>query len=326
VSALAGARLAVKDVLDLAGTVTGAGNPDFARDRPPAAASAGAVQQLVDAGCTVVAKTMTDELAYSLAGTNVHYGMPPNPAAPGRVPGGSSSGSASAVASGTCDLGLGTDTGGSIRVPASYCGILGWRPTWGAVDTSGVVHLARSFDTVGLLARDAALLVAAASVLVEDDGSTVTSSAPLEGLDLDRCAGAFRALQGREAWLEHGTWITATSPRFGPGVAERFRLASLVTDEEVAAAELVRDEVRAFVAEATAGGRVLRSAAAAGPAPTPEGAAGVRAANLRLTCVAGLAGAPVVVRPGPPVDGLPVGEAAMGAPGSDLALLRWALR
>ena len=115
----------------------------FAADRTPAVAHATAVELLVDAGATVIGKTITDELAYSLSGTNVHFGTPVNPAAPGRIPGGSSAGSASAVAAGLCDLALGTDTGGSIRVPASYCGILGWRPTHGAVSTRGVVHLAR---------------------------------------------------------------------------------------------------------------------------------------------------------------------------------------
>ena len=152
--ALAGTSLAVKDVFDVVGTVTGAGNPDFAAGRGAASSNAVAVQQLVDAGASVVGKTITDELAYSLAGTNVHYGTPTNVNAPGHAPGGSSAGSAAAVAAGLVDLAIGTDTGGSIRVPASYCGIYGWRPTHGAVSVDGVVPLAPGYDTVGLFARD----------------------------------------------------------------------------------------------------------------------------------------------------------------------------
>ncbi len=155
---LDGVRLAVKDMFDVAGTVTGAGNPTFAAGRAPATTSATAVQRLVAAGATVVGKTITDELAYSLSGTNVHFGTPRNVRAPGHVPGGSSAGSAAAVAAGLVELALGTDTGGSIRVPASYCGIFGWRPTHGAVDIAGVLPLAPSFDTVGLLAADPTVL------------------------------------------------------------------------------------------------------------------------------------------------------------------------
>jgi len=155
---LAGRRFAVKDLLDVAGTRTGAGNPDWLDQAPVAARHAPTVAALLDAGAELWGKTVTDELAFSLSGTNVHYGTPDNPAAPGRIPGGSSAGSASAVAGRVVDLALGTDTGGSIRVPASYCGIWGIRPTHGMLDTGGVVPLAPSFDTVGLLAADPVVL------------------------------------------------------------------------------------------------------------------------------------------------------------------------
>jgi amidase len=155
---LSGARFAVKDLFDVAGTRTGAGNPDWLAKAPVAATHAPAVAALLAAGADLWGKTVTDELAFSLSGTNVHYGTPRNPAAPGRIPGGSSSGSASAVAGGSVDLALGTDTGGSVRVPASYCGIYGLRPTHGRIDSTGVVPLAPSFDTVGLFAADGAHL------------------------------------------------------------------------------------------------------------------------------------------------------------------------
>lgn len=174
---LAGTTLAVKDVIDVAGRVTGAGNPDLAASRRPADRSAPVVDALVAAGATVVGKTVTDELAYSLGGDNVHVPPPVNVAAPGRTTGGSSSGSAAAVAAGIVDLALGTDTGGSIRVPASYCGILGWRPTHGAVNATGVTPLAASFDTVGLFARSAPLLRSAAEIALGTVGGGTSIAA-----------------------------------------------------------------------------------------------------------------------------------------------------
>lgn len=332
---LGGVQLGVKDVIDVAGTVTGAGNPDFAADRAPAGRSASTVTALVAAGATVIGKTITDELAYSLSGTNVHHGTPRNVAAPGRIPGGSSAGSAAAVAAGLCDLALGTDTGGSIRVPASYCGIVGWRPTHGAVATDGVVHLARSFDTVGLLARSVDLLADAAEVLLGPDaaaGPVVTETGEVEalGLDLDRCVEAFVAIQGFEAWAEHGAWITSAQPNLGPGIAARFAAAARVTRAEVTAARRIRDKVRAAVTAATEGGRVLLGPAAGGAAPRiDEPASGRgerRRRTLRATCVAGLAGAPVVVLPLDADGGLPLGVAALGSPGTDRPLLAWSVR
>lgn len=164
---LAGRTLAVKDLVDVVGRVTGAGNPVVAALREPATATAPAIERLVAAGATVVGRTVTDEFAYSLSGTNVHLGTPVNSAYPGHEPGGSSAGSAAAVAAGVVDVAVGTDTGGSIRVPASYCGLCGWRPTHGLVSLDGVVPLSPSFDTVGLLAPGdgAALLAVAAEVL-----------------------------------------------------------------------------------------------------------------------------------------------------------------
>ncbi len=163
---LAGVTFVVKDVIDIAGTVTGAGNPDWAAGRAPADEDAAAVRALLRAGATLRGKGQCAELAFSLSGDNAHYGMPVNAAAPGRDPGGSTSGPAAAVAGGLCDLGVGTDTLGSIRVPASYCGLYGYRPTSGGIPTDGVLPLAQRFDTVGLLAGDPLILRRAAGVLL----------------------------------------------------------------------------------------------------------------------------------------------------------------
>src|SRR6056300_1661103 len=164
---LAGLTFAAKDVFDIAGFRTGAGNPDWLRTHPPATITASAVQRLLDAGATLVGKTHTDELTYSLNGENFHYGTPVNPNAPGRIPGGSSSGSAAATAGGLVDFALGTDTGGSVRLPASNCGIFGFRPSHGLIDNDGVVPLSPAFDTVGWFARDGGLLQRVGNILLE---------------------------------------------------------------------------------------------------------------------------------------------------------------
>lgn len=173
---LSGVPFAVKDLFDVAGARTGAGNPDWLADAEPATEHAPAVSALLAEGADLWGKTVTDELAFSLSGTNVHYGTPFNARAPGRVPGGSSSGSASAVAAGVVPLALGTDTGGSVRVPSSYCGLFGLRPTHGRVDDRGLVPLAPSFDTVGLLAADGRYLARGWRALRRAEGPALTGN------------------------------------------------------------------------------------------------------------------------------------------------------
>src|SRR4051794_19272950 len=166
---LRGLKFAVKDLIDVAGHPTGCGNPTWLAAHPPAAYSAVCVEQLLAAGAHCEGKTITDEFAFSLLGENHHYGTPLNPAAPARVPGGSSNGSASAVACGLVDFALGTDTGGSVRVPASNCGIWGWRPSHGLISVAGVMPFAPTLDTVGVFARSAELLQRVAQVLLATD-------------------------------------------------------------------------------------------------------------------------------------------------------------
>jgi amidase len=163
---LTGLTFGVKDLIDIGGTVTGCGNPDWARTHTPAAVNAICVDQLLAAGATCIGKTVCDELAFSLDGENYFYGTPLNPKAPDRVPGGSSSGSAAAVACGLADFALGTDTGGSIRIPASNCGLCGVRPSHGLISVAGILPFAPGFDTVGIVAKDIAVLSQTASVLL----------------------------------------------------------------------------------------------------------------------------------------------------------------
>ncbi|CAN4126144.1 unnamed protein product [Withania somnifera] len=170
---LNGLTFAVKDIFDVEGHVTGFGNPDWAKTHSAATSTAPTVVSLLDAGATCVGKTVMDEMAYSINGENFHYGTPINPVSPDRVPGGSSSGSAVAVGAKHVDFSLGTDTGGSVRVPASYCGIYGIRPSHGVVSTAGVIPMAQSFDTVGWFARDPLILKQVGKVLLQSDHHSV---------------------------------------------------------------------------------------------------------------------------------------------------------
>jgi amidase len=180
---LAGLRFAVKDLIDVAGRPTGCGNPTWRDTHPPAAVHAVCVEQLLAAGGKCIGKTVTDELAFSLIGENHFYGTPLNPAAAGRVPGGSSSGSASAVVCGLADFALGTDTGGSVRVPASNCGIWGLRPSHGFVSVAGVMPFAPTFDTVGILARNGEMLRRSAEVLLAGEAKIGSQPPTIHLLD-----------------------------------------------------------------------------------------------------------------------------------------------
>jgi len=165
---LVGLDFALKDVFTLAGERCCFGNPAWLESHPPAEHTARAPELLLDAGATLIGLTKTDEFALSLTGENAHYGTPENPRAPTRVPGGSSAGSASVVASGQVDFALGTDTGGSVRVPASHSGLFGFRPSHGLISCQGVLPLAPRFDTVGVFAREASVLERVCGVLLPD--------------------------------------------------------------------------------------------------------------------------------------------------------------
>ncbi len=285
---LDGLRTVVKDVIDVAGSVTGGGNPDWAADQEPAVRDAPAVVALTDAGAVLAGKGQCAELAFSLSGDNVHFGMPRNPAAPDRDPGGSTSGPASAVAGGLCEIGLGTDTLGSVRVPASYCGIYGFRPTHGRVPTTGVMPLAQSFDTVGALAAQPEHLVAAAKVLLGAEAETASPPSRLliarpllaiaedevaeaaeaaardlagglraELFDTDLLAAApspeeamsaFNVLQGVQVWSNYGDWVEARSPSLGPDIAARLSRAAGFGKTEIAAAEPVAQAIATAIA------------------------------------------------------------------------------
>ena len=200
---LSGLTFAAKDLFDVAGHPTGGGNPDWARANPVPTRHAWAVQRLLDAGATLIGKTITDEVSLGIVGENAFYGTPINSRAPGRVPGGSSSGSAAAVAAGLCDTALGTDTGGSVRVPASFCGLYGIRPTHGRLNVSGMMPQAPSSDTTGWLARDIDTFARVSSVMLDEAIPTALPQRLIIAVDAfgfaDREVGDGAAADGRPA-------------------------------------------------------------------------------------------------------------------------------
>lgn len=356
---LAGLAFGVKDLFDIKGEVTGFGNPDWARTHPPATAHAAVVAALLEQGARITAKTATVELAFGLEGRNIWYGTPVNPAAPDRLPGGSSSGSASLVASGGVDFALGSDTGGSVRIPASYCGLFGIRPSHGAISLFGAAPLAPSFDTPGWFTREADLLHRIGAVLLPEsppltgpffvvNEAWANAEAPVRealapvrdaigrslggllGLDLapeglDALADARRVLQGREAWASLGGWIESVKPELGPVIAARFAAGAAITAAQANAARKFRRRFQQRIDTLLAHGAVLIVPTSPCPAPPRDVEAArteaVRTATQRVGAISPLAGIPEVTLPVARVDGAPVGLSLLAGRGRDLALL-----
>jgi amidase len=355
--ALVGHTLAVKDLFDIEGFAVGAGNPTWLAEASPADGTAPALAALLVAGASIRGIAQTDEFAYSIAGANPHYGTPPNPLVPGGLPGGSSSGPASAVASGQASIGLGTDTAGSVRVPASYTGLWGLRTTHDAVSRERLLPLADSFDTVGWLTRDGETLrLAAAATLGEssvepspayliDPGLVAVADAAVQhafaeltaGLsadtvdvgDIDELFETFRVVQAADAWIANGAWVTAHPGAVGPGTAARFTIAASVTHDLAASARAAM-RVHAARLDGLLGDNVLLlpSAASGAPSATARDAEldRVRAATIRLCCIAGLTGRPalsipLMTVPGPFGGDAPLGLCLVGPRGSDVALV-----
>lgn len=361
---LSGLTFAVKDLFDVAGHVTGAGSPDWLASHEEAKVTASSVTKLLKAGATMVAKAQTDEMAFSITGQNAHYGTPKNVNAPGRIPGGSSSGSAAAVAGGIVDFALGSDTGGSVRVPAGLCGIFGIRTTQDRVPLDGVHPLAPSFDTVGWFSRSGELLQSIGQVLLPDFGMPPKPERLLIAKDYFAClkdgdretlrgstnqiakffpkqeevnisddgpekwTPHFRTLQMADVWNTHGDWINQVNPSFGPGVAERFAMSATIAPEDVTASRLVQKKIRQRMFNLLGTGDILCLPTTPEIAPlqqTPEVTLDhFRWRAMALTCVAGLSGCPQINLPLSYVNNCPLGLSLMAAPGHDEALLNLA--
>jgi amidase len=361
---LAGTRFGVKDLYHVKGFKTGFGHPAWLDSHPAAEVSSAAMLSLLSAGASVVGKTHCDELCFSLNGVNKYYGTPVNVNAPGCIPGGSSSGSAAAVAGGLVDFALGSDTGGSIRVPASYCGILGIRPSHGAVSLDGALPFAPSFDTAGWFAnsptlmRDIGRVLLPAHLLAEQPGQlllatdafshvdestslalnavvqqigqafTASRAVNFEADGLDSWMHAFRVIQGSEIWQTHSDWLIGLGAEFGDGIRERFKWVATISPEEIALAKDVRLRIRDFFDQLLVDNAVLVIPTTPGPAPLLDTSTPDlekwRNRSLGLLCIAGHAGLPQLSIPLAQVQGRPIGLSLIAARGKDHLLLELA--
>lgn len=353
---LADLSFAAKDLIDIAGYKSAWGNPDRLRDAAPAVATAPAALVPLMAGASLVGKTQTDEIACGMFGMNPHFGTPINPKAPARVPGGSSSGSASAVAANLCDFALGTDTGGSIRVPASFCGLYGLRTTYGRLSVAGIMAMAPSFDSVGWLARDAATLRRVgeiyfgpsgksrpARLLLARDAFDIPMRPIREALlpaakslgdmtdvtlfaeGVEYWLETFRPLQLYDLWSTLGAWGTTPGRTLSPAVAERIELSSHVDPAKYAAAVIRRESLTGRLVELLGSDGVLVLPTAHDLPPLRDAPVSAQIAfrekTLALTCVASLCRLPQINIPAVLVDDCPVGLSFIAGPRGDQLLL-----
>jgi amidase len=363
---LAGLTAVVKDMYDIAGSRTGGGSPDWLAAQKPASQHASAVDKILAAGATITGKTICDEFFYSVSGVNAHYGTPPNVRAPGRVPGGSSSGSAAACGANACDFALGSDTGGSVRIPASFNGLYGLRPTHGRVDLTGAMAMAPSFDVAGWFANGPGVLRRVGAVLLQGSASKERATRLLVATDtfaqadaevaalcreflnrgtellparveariaptgFDAWREAFRVVQANEVWETFGAFIAQAKPKLGPGIKERMDFAASVTCEQANQSRetvaAARTDIRASLPPGTI--MALPTAPSIAPLLTATGEALelFRVRTMRLTCIAGLAGLPQINIPVGTVSGCPAGLSLIGWPGADEGLLDLACR
>jgi amidase len=358
---LAGLTAVIKDMYDIEGERTGGGSPEWLLGHPPAKTNAACVQRLLDSGVEIVGKTVCDEFFFSLSGANAHYGTPENSRAPGRLPGGSSSGSAAAVGAGACDLALGSDTGGSCRIPASFCGVYGIRPTHGRTDLSGAMAMAPSFDVAGWFAaspgvfrkvgaallagnaereRVSQLLIASDAfaqadetvartlrIFLECAGEVVRSSGEIAiaPRGFDEWRQCFRTVQGQEIWSIYGSWIEANQPDLGPGIRERMAYAAAVSDADYGKAKEILSRARGELRQRIPPGTILAIPTAPCIAPRLDASSteleAFRARAMALTCIAGIGGLPQVSVPARDIEGCPIGLSFIGWPGADETLL-----
>lgn len=361
--ALAGLTFGVKDLFDVAGYRTGCGCPMKLAISPVKTETAPAVKRLLDAGARFVGKTHTDELAWSLYGMNAHFGTPINPAAPDRIPGGSSSGSAAAVAAGLADFAIGTDTGGSVRAPSSFCGLWGARPTHGRVSLENCMELAASFDTCGFFAKDGQTLGRVASVLMNADEIELPENPRLlRPVDMVEQLGekqmaiydlafgaldakpvkvypqggtvalyeAYRALQGVDARKSIIPFIETSAMPLAAGIDSRYEHAKSVTPEQEVAANAVRHDFRNALDRLLGRDGVLLAPVVHDipfeREPEADVFNGFRHLAMQLLCVSGMSGLPQIVFPAGRIDGVPLGMSLIGPRGSDRSLIALAVK
>lgn len=356
---LSATTFAVKDVFAVNGYTNSAGNPTWLATHTPSTQTAPTIEALLAQGATCKGMAITDELMYSLNGENMHYGTPSNPYDYERIPGGSSSGSAAAVAWKEVDFALGTDTGGSVRIPSAYCGLYGIRPTYQAVTLEGVIPLAKSFDTVGWMTRNAHLLQQVGDVLLPKNTTNQTfehivyetqawsyvseehcalledvvqkaglpTTATTLQTSLTECAQLFRYIQGIEIWQQHGAWIEKEEPQFAQAIAERF-LWTKTLDASMYGELKYQQQLFTQQLSQLLGQRTLLAIPTTPSVAPLKGARGevlerVRTQTMELSCIAGLSGFPQVTIPVKNEQGLPIAVSFIANRGADRALLQF---
>jgi aspartyl-tRNA(Asn)/glutamyl-tRNA(Gln) amidotransferase subunit A len=341
-----GIRLAVKDLLDTEGLTTTYGSAIFAEHVP--AASAESVVRVERAGYANVGKTNLHEFAYGITSENPHFGTVPNPVAPGRIAGGSSGGSAAALAAGLADAALGTDSGGSIRIPSACCGTVGFKPTYDLVPTGGCFPLAASFDHVGPMARTVAecrrllmalvpefepmettpsLRLASAWIDRADPlvATRVTEAAAIVGaepIDFPYETGSYPLFM-REVADVHRELYSEQAELYGDDVAVKIERCLGVSDGEVTAAQRAREEYRGRCEELLDNFDLLVTPTLSGVAPpVGSGDAVLRENLIRFTYPFNTLGWPALALPcGAAEDGLPASIQIVGRPDADALVL-----
>jgi amidase len=353
----------IKDIFDVAGFPTAFGSPDWLNTHPVATQTAPVVLDLVQQGATLVGKTHTDELTYSILGINAHYGTPTNPNYPNRIPGGSSSGSAVSVAGKLVDFAIGSDTGGSVRTPASFCGIYGMRPTHGRISLKNARPLAKSFDTLGWFARDPEILFEVGKSLLKEERKSSTQAievvAPkqaweivpdglrrlalkrvqeifvrnnvvnkdLPSLNLKAWANTFSIIQASEIWQEHGAWASRHFENLGPGIKDRFLFASKIDPSTAAQAIETRKQIQDLL-NTILDNKFLLIPTVSDIAPllnsTKNQLEDFRQKSFQLLCIAGLGGLPQISLPAVSSSEGALGISLIGPKDSDMELLSFA--
>ncbi|TXR51949.1 amidase [Reinekea thalattae] len=359
--ALSGMDFVFKDLFDVKGYVTGAGNPRWLETHAPAKTTSPIIEALLAQGANCIGRVQTDELAYSLNGQNIHYGTPINPVAEDSIPGGSSSGSAVAVARGDCDFAIGTDTGGSVRVPASYCGLLGLRPTHGKLDLSHCFELAKTFDTAGIFSADIQVMRTLWQALTGADSGNKVNAIYLDNryrellsdqryqrfsqaceqagiellsgslldelkLDFDQLSLLFRTIQGYEIIQKHGDWLAQYGDSLDPSILERVHWAKTISAQEHQQASETRAKLTADVLALLSSMNCLWALPTTPSAPPKLTMAGEPLAQYRsqlmgLTSLSGLCGLPQLHLPLPNLSEGPCGISLLGLADTEADLI-----
>lgn len=355
---LSSLTFAVKELYDIKGFITGSGNAHWKLTHEVAEKTAPSVETLLNEGATMLGKTISDEMAFSLDGENVHYGTPQNPKCTNRIPGGSSSGSASAVAGGLVDFALGTDTAGSIRVPASYCGIYGFRPTHGLISTDGIHPMAPSFDVVGWFAKSLDILTRVGITLLDLEvenyalnelavpKSLINQLDPevhsifmeyldslpfkiielnLPGREISEWIEVLRTIQWWELNVTHGIWIKDNIDTFGEEIRERLEKIPSVTRSDMEKIRDIRSHLIGHINSLLSKDRFIIFPTAPDIAPLKgrsiQEARAFRANVMNHTCFATVAGLPQITLPLLERNSCPIGISLIGSIRNDSRLL-----